>query len=100
MTELTTYRARDRRVYDGAPCSDMSREWKHTDYLEARMKRADPTAGCCYFPVKGKYLVFTNSNILENPDLVGPPQILTNNFHLDKQEALIEAIEILEARSD
>ena len=96
--ELTTYRATDRRVYNGAPCSDMSREWAHTDALEKRMKQADPTASCTYFPMEGKFLVFINSNLLENPGLVGPPRELTGNFHADKQEALIEAIFVLEER--
>lgn len=84
---LQPYRARDRRVYNGAPCSDMMREWKHSDYLEERMKKADPTASCTYFPAEGKYLVFVNSNILENPDLEGPPRVLTGNFYANKQEA-------------
>lgn len=95
-TKLTTYRASDRRVYNGAPCSDMQREWNRTAYLEKRMKAADKTARCTYFPVEGKYLVFINSNLLENPDLEGPPKILTGNFHENKQMALIEAINLLE----
>jgi hypothetical protein len=94
--DLTTYTASDRRVYNGAPCSDMNKEWKHTADLEKRMKKADPTAACTYFPAEGKYLVFVNSNLMKNPNLIGPPKILTNNFHSNKQEALIEAITILE----
>lgn len=93
---LSAYRATDRRVYNGAPCSDMAREWAHTDALEKRMKDADPTAHCTYFPWEGKFLVFINSNILENPGLEGPPRELTGNFHEDKQDALIEAIRVLE----
>lgn len=31
-------------------------------------------ASCTYFPCEGKYLIFMNSNILENPDLEGPPE--------------------------
>jgi len=96
--ELTTYRANDRRVYYGAPCSDMQKEWNHTDALVARMKRADKTASCTYFPAEAKYLVFTNSNILENPNLVGPPRELTGVFHSNKQLALIEAIKVLEEK--
>lgn len=95
MAQLVTYRASDRRVYDGAPCSDMSKEWEHTKYLETRMKKADVTASCTYFPMEGKYMVFTNSNILENPQLEGPPKQLTD-FYVDKQTALIEAIKLLE----
>lgn len=94
--DLTTYRARDRRVYYGAPCSDMEREWDHTYALERRMKIADRTARCTYFPTEGKHMVFTNSNCLENHDLKGPPVELTGKFHTEKQEALIEAIRILE----
>lgn len=97
MTELTTHKASDRRVYDGAPCSDMDREWSHTDGLEKRLLAADPTAAVTYFPMEGKYLAFTNTNILENPHLEGPPRILTGVFHVEKQEALIEAIRVLEA---
>lgn len=97
---LSTYRATDRRVYNGAPCSDMAREWAHTDALEKRMKQADPTASCTYFPVEGKFMVFINSNILENPDLEGPPRELTGNFHEDKQVALIEAIQELEGTEE
>jgi hypothetical protein len=41
-------------------------------------------------------MVFTNANILENPDLEGPPRELTGCFHVDIQLALIEAIEVLE----
>ena len=93
--KLETYHATDRRVYNGALCSDMTRERNHTRALEKRMMDADPTASCTYFPMEGKYLVFINSNILENPNLVGPPRALTGNFHSDKQEALIEAIKIL-----
>lgn len=92
MSELTTYRATDRRVYNGCPCTDMAREWNHTDNLGKMLKQLDPTASCTYFPMEGKFLVFTNSNMLENPDLVGPPRELTGVFHCDKQEALIEAI--------
>lgn len=93
---LETYRASDRRCYNGAMCSDLQREANHTKALEKRMKEIDRTAGVCYFPVEGKYLAFTNSNILENPDLEGPPKILTGNFFVDKQAAIIEAIKVLE----
>ena len=98
MKELTTYRARDRRVYSGAPCSDMAREWAHTEDLEQRMREADGTARCTYFPMEGKYMTFVNSGLLENPDLKGPPIILTGNFHVSKQDALIEAIKVLESQ--
>lgn len=94
---LEPYRASDRRVYNGAPCSDMSREWKRTEDLFARMREADPTSSCTYFPMERKYLVFTNSNLLENPDLEGPPRELTGKMHHNKQDALIEAIKVLEA---
>ena len=96
---LTTYRARDRRVYYGALCSDMQKEVNHTEYLMKRMRKADPTSNCTYFPMEDRYLVFTNSNILENPDLEGPSAELTGNFHTDIQMALIEAIEVLESRN-
>lgn len=97
---LTTYRARDRRVYNGALCSDMRREHDRTRYLENLLREADPTARCTYFPMEGKFMVFTNSNILENPHLVGPPRELTDVMHTDKQVALIEAIEHLNQKGE
>lgn len=97
ITKLTKYIASDRRVYNGALCSDMQRQFNRTKELENLMKSLDKTASCTYFPLEGKYLVFTNTNILENKDLEGPPKILTNNFHKCKQDALIEAIEVLSA---
>ena len=99
MTDLVEYRATDRRVYNGAPCSDMQREFNHTDALDKRMKEADPTASCTYFPMEGKCLVFVNSNLLENPDLKGPPRELTGIFHESRQAALIEAIIVLEEKA-
>lgn len=91
MKDLTTYRASDRRIYNGAPCSDMQREWDHTRKLVERMQKAEPTARCVYFPMEAKYLVFVNSRMLRE---------LTGNFHEDKQLALIEAIQILEKSND
>jgi len=93
---MNKYIATDRMHYNGAPCSDLQRELNTSKELEHRMKLADPTSSCIYFPMEGKYLVFTNSNILENPDLKGLPEILTGNFHQYKQDALIEAIQILD----
>jgi len=100
VDKSTTYKASDRRVYDGAPCSDMKRELDHTAMLRERMKQIDSTACCTYFPAEGKYLVFINSNILENRNLVGPPRLLTGHFHDDEQEALTEAIRVLETVSE
>ena len=99
MQKIKTYTATDKRIYNGCPCSDMKHQWDHTKMLVNRMEKADPTASCTYFPIEGKYLIFTNSNILKNPNLTGPPEVLTNVFHKNKQDALIEAIEILEKRS-
>lgn len=82
--QLETYYASDRRVYDGAICSDMRGESEHTAMLEKRLKKADPTAHCTYFPMGGKYLVF-----------VGYKQ-LSKQFHGDRQTALIDAIQTLE----
>lgn len=95
---MKTYKAQDRRVYDGCPCEDMNREMSHTESLEKRMKKADPTASITYFPMEGKYLVFINCYPIEDCYSHGVPKTLTGNFHEDKQEALIEAITILEGR--
>lgn len=92
MVELETYRATDRRVYWGAPCSDMKREFDRTDNLWKRMKAADPTARCVYFPMEGKYLVHHYPN---NPHR---PEDVTGVMHEDNQVALIEAIKVLESR--
>lgn len=91
-----TYTATDRRVYNDALCTDMQKESDHIEHLETRMKKADPTASYTYFPAEGKYIVFINSNIMENPALIGPPRILTGTMHPSKQLALIEAINVLE----
>lgn len=94
-TELVTYRASDRRVYDGALCSDMQSEFDHTEALYNRMVLAEPTARCTYFPMESGYMVFTNANILDS-NHKGAPHILTGVMHKDKQMALIEAIKVLE----
>jgi hypothetical protein len=96
MVELETYRAMDRRVYNGALCSDLQKQIDHTHKLRARMHKADPTARCTYFPAESKWLVATN---IETTIQVGPVKILTGIFHEDEQEALIEAIKILETIS-
>ncbi|MDY6959342.1 MAG: hypothetical protein SVK08_09315, partial [Halobacteriota archaeon] len=66
MVSLTTYRASDRRVYNGATCSDMAREWAHTDALMKRMKEANPDASCTYFPAEGKYMTFLSHKPITN----------------------------------
>lgn len=95
---MKKYIATDRRCYNGCGCSDLEKERNNTKYLEERMKKAESLSGCTYFPMEGKYLVFTNCS--KDPkvmmELVGPPQVLTGNFHENKQDALIEAITILE----
>ena len=97
---LSEYRAADRRVYDGAPCSDMAREWANEDMLVKRLEAADRTASVTYFPVEGKWLAFTNTGLLKFPDLIGPPKVLTDRFHVSRQACLIEAIQVLEARNN
>ena len=93
------YHAKDRRLYNGAPCSDLQKEWDNTTALEKQMKQLDSTTSCTYFPLEAKYLVFTNSNLLENLNLTGPPKELTGNMHTSKQRALIEAIHKLKGDS-
>lgn len=81
---LEPYYASDRRCYNGALCSDLQREADRIAALEKRMKKAEPSASCSYFPKEGKFLTFVR--FLE----------LTGKFHTCKQIALIEAIQILE----
>lgn len=86
--ELVKYIASDRRVYSGALCTDMQREFDNKKNLEDYLKKIEPNAHCTYFPAEGKYMIFIN---VEN----SAPKILTNNFHEDKQDALLEAIHFL-----
>lgn len=98
MTVLTKYTATDRRVYNGALCSDMKKEADHLKYLEERLLQVDPTARVTFFPGAGPdygYRVVTNAD-LYNPNHKGIPIPVTGNFHWNKQDALIEAIEVLE----
>ncbi len=81
---LETYFASDRRYYDGALCSDLQREADRTDALEKRMKASNPDASCTYFPMEDKFMVFVKH------------RQLTGNFYRHKQQALIEAIQVLE----
>ena len=60
--------------------------------IEDKLKQVDPTASCTYFPMEGQYMVFTNSKI----ECIGPPIILTGNFHYSREAALIEAINVLQ----
>lgn len=90
--KLTAYYATDRRCYDGAPCTDLSREIKHEASLARRLKSVDATAYCTYFPSEGRFLTsFSPPTGRRNQDITG-------NFHDNRQDALIDAIEELEAR--
>jgi len=92
MTELVTYHATDRRVYDGAYCSDMQREADHVKKLEARLKAADSTARVTYFPAEDKYMAF------HYPTPGKGPRAVSGIFRSNYQLALIEAIELLEVK--
>jgi hypothetical protein len=94
---LVPYYASDRRCYNGAFCSDLQREADRTDALEKRMKESDPSATCTYFPAEGKYMVFVDKKIQSGPFKGNKsPRELTGNFYRHKQQALIEAIQVLE----
>jgi hypothetical protein len=83
-----TYYATDRRVYNGALCSDMQRQEDHTEALLARLVELEPDAFCTYFPMEGKWNVSRSSDYKSIiPSLV-----------YGKQEAIITAIRILEAQ--
>lgn len=88
MNKLTTYRAIDRRLYNGTPCPDLQRELDHTSRLEDMMHELDNSTRCAFFPSEGKHLIFWRGY-----------QLLTGNLHLDKQEALIEAIKALRGKT-
>lgn len=85
---LEPYYAYDRRCYDGAPCSDLQREWDQTEALEKRMKKANPLAFVTYFPVEGKWEAATSEKY----------QSITGRAFYCKQMALIDAIEFLEKK--
>ena len=83
---LLPYHATDRRLYNGAACSDMQREAASEAQLRRRMQKADATARCTYFPAEAQHMVFVGD----------PGRPLTGRFHHDGQVAMIEAIELLE----
>jgi len=81
-----TYYATDRRVYNGALCSDMQRQQDHTNALLAKLVELEPDAFCTYFPQEDKWDVSRRSDYKSIiPSLIA-----------GKQEAIIAAIEILE----
>lgn len=82
--DLQVYYARDRRVYDGALSTDMQKEADHTRSLFERLKKTAPETTCVYFPGEERWMTFLNY------------RPITGNFHNHKQEALIEAIKLLE----
>jgi hypothetical protein len=81
---LEAYHATDRRVYNGALCSDMQREAERLKELTARLKQVAPGASCTYFPVEQKYMTFVDN------------KPVTGNFFFNRQLAIIEAIAVLE----
>jgi hypothetical protein len=83
---MKPYYATDRRVYDGVLCSDMRREFEHS--LKLAMKLRSLGGICTDFPVEQAYMVFVDC------------KPLTDCFHSRKQEALIEAILLLESNQE
>jgi hypothetical protein len=80
---LKTYKASDRRVYNGALCTDMKNEIDHESKLMKILRKIEPSASCTFFPLEYSYMVFVNH------------RMVTGIFHECKQEAIIEAIENL-----
>lgn len=87
---LEPYYASDRRCYYGCPSSDLQREWDRTDALEKLMKELEPSSIITYFPVERKWEVATKPKY----------HSLTNNAHICKQQALIEAIKVFQRRKE
>ena len=85
---LEPYYATDRRVYYGAPCTDMQREFDNTDYLRKELRKLNGT--CTYFPMEGKFMAFTLDKFKE----------ITGRFHCCQQQALIEAIQVLTGKQN
>lgn len=92
---FTPYIATDRRVYNGCPSSDMQKELesiakleRKIDELEKRLTSKNRELHCTYFPMEGKYMVFDGI------------KMISGNFHHSKQDALIEAIKILETAKE
>jgi hypothetical protein len=86
MVELVPYHATDRRVYNGAFCSDMTREKNHKEELLAELLRLCPQAKVTYFPMEGYYDVSIRH---EEPGKLWFECVYSN---YDKQLAIIGAI--------
>ena len=87
---LEPYQASDRRVYNGANCNDMQNQENRTKFIHKKLLELLPSAFVTYFPVEGKYDVCDVDNAHQSiiPDLV-----------YGKQEAMLEAIEILKQKA-
>lgn len=63
LKRITLHRATDRRVYNGAPCSDMQREWNSRQEAKDYLKSLG--VHVTYFPAGEFYVGFDErSNIL------------------------------------
>jgi hypothetical protein len=81
MNIPTPYRATDRRVYQGSPCSDMRREFETGRKLMEVLKQIEPRAVSTYFPMEGFHLI---SIKIETEDRLYFEEITE---HQDKQTA-------------
>lgn len=79
MERPIPHHATDRRCYNGALCSDLQREIDSEKDIAAQIKAVEPKFSCTYFPAEGKYMTFVDH------------KPLTNKFHQDRGDALLEA---------
>ena len=92
MTNLQPYYATDRRIYNGAPCSDMRRQWNREEEILKELRRLEPRAWMTYFPQEG----FWSAAYWDKDDKFC--DIPTPDFGC-KQTAMLAAIEYLEERN-
>jgi ubiquinone/menaquinone biosynthesis C-methylase UbiE len=88
MNEPELHYATDRRCYNGAFSSDMERQFKSQDDIVKQIQIEYPEFSVVYFPLEDKYLSFVQYDMV------------TNNFHDDKGQCLLEAWRVLIQKSE
>jgi len=55
ITRPTLHYATDRRCYNGAPCSDLKREWDSRDNIRKQIQAVEPEFHTTYFPAQAMH---------------------------------------------
>ena len=90
---LEPHYATDKRVYNGAPSSDLYHQWKHEAALMAELKKLEPNAVRTYFPADCYHLISIRHETATRLWFEDISQ------HRDKQRAIITAIETIRAKT-